>query len=352
MFDMKNNLHDTLQHHDGFVVFGAGAAGQNALRKLRELEKNVLFVCDNNSALHGTVLDGIDIVSPQKLKTMKDKVVLIASDYAKEIDAQLQQLEVVQKLYFGFCANYDRWVGHFDAIRQEDEEERIQQAAKLFSDKASLDAYWGIIRFRASLCASQLMTANYREYLHPRALPQIDGVIVDGGAWHGDSVETYLENTRYSCHIFSFEPEHRNFLALTDKIKALGAKENITPVQQGLWSDTTTLSFATDNINSMEFSVSTQGDMIVEVTSLDDFFLERDNFPTMIKMDIEGAEIQAIKGAVGLIQKYKPVLQICVYHQYNDLWEIPLLIHSINPLYTFYLGHHSQTIVDTVLYAV
>jgi len=71
-----------------------------------------------------------------------------------------------------------------------------------------------------------------------------------------------------------------------------------------------------------------------------------------IKMDIEGSEIEAIKGAKETILRYCPKLQICVYHKMDDLWNIPLLIRSINPKYKFYLGHHSQNIFDTLLYAI
>ena len=67
-----------------------------------------------------------------------------------------------------------------------------------------------------------------------------------------------------------------------------------------------------------------------------------------IKMDIEGLELSALKGAVNTIKKYKPYLAICLYHRKNDLVDIPLFIDSLGVKYNFYLrgGYH------TILWAI
>ena len=72
---------------------------------------------------------------------------------------------------------------------------------------------------------------------------------------------------------------------------------------------------------------------------------------SLIKMDIEGREMKALAGAKTLITTYKPKLAICIYHKYEDLWEIPEYIHSLVPEYKFYIRHHGPFYTDTVLYA-
>lgn len=69
-------------------------------------------------------------------------------------------------------------------------------------------------------------------------------------------------------------------------------------------------------------------------------------------MDIEGAEYKALLGAEKTIKKYKPKLAICIYHKPEDVWEIPMLIHKINPNYRFYVRHYSLTTPETILYAI
>ena len=74
--------------------------------------------------------------------------------------------------------------------------------------------------------------------------------------------------------------------------------------------------------------------------------------PTYIKMDIEGAELDALNGARGIIKQYAPVLAICTYHLQDHLWKIPLLIESMNPGYNFFLHPHLVEGWDLVCYAI
>jgi hypothetical protein len=69
-------------------------------------------------------------------------------------------------------------------------------------------------------------------------------------------------------------------------------------------------------------------------------------------MDIEGAEVEALRGARKTIEKHRPLLAICLYHQPQHLWEIPFLIKSWNLDYTFFIRSHYFNGFDTLLYAV
>ena len=72
----------------------------------------------------------------------------------------------------------------------------------------------------------------------------------------------------------------------------------------------------------------------------------------MIKMDIEGSELEALKGSKKVIQRDKPRLAICIYHKPEDMTEIPLYIKELVPEYKLYIRHHSNAGTETVLYAV
>jgi hypothetical protein len=93
-----------------------------------------------------------------------------------------------------------------------------------------------------------------------------------------------------------------------------------------------------------------QGDLHVQVLNLDDVL---PNFnPTLIKLDIEGAELDALRGASRTIQQCKPDLAVCVYHTPAHLWEIPALIKAMLPSKRLFLRSHRFNGFDTVLYAV
>lgn len=88
---------------------------------------------------------------------------------------------------------------------------------------------------------------------------------------------------------------------------------------------------------------------VVEVVALDDVLFDKEI--TFIKMDIEGAEYAALKGASRIIGSQKPKLAICIYHKPQDIWELPELILQLNSEYRFYIRHYSYKDNETVLYA-
>lgn len=69
-------------------------------------------------------------------------------------------------------------------------------------------------------------------------------------------------------------------------------------------------------------------------------------------MDIEGAELQALKGAENIIRRYRPKLAICIYHKPEDLYEIPQFIKSCHSDYKFYIRHYTDIFSELVLYAI
>lgn len=69
-------------------------------------------------------------------------------------------------------------------------------------------------------------------------------------------------------------------------------------------------------------------------------------------MDIEGAELPALHGALKIIKRDKPTLAICVYHKREDLITIPQYIKKIVPEYKLYLRVHYAYASELVLYAV
>ena len=72
-----------------------------------------------------------------------------------------------------------------------------------------------------------------------------------------------------------------------------------------------------------------------------------------IKMDIEGAEINALIGAYKIIQDYRPVLAISVYHKPEHLFQIPMLIRAFMPDYKLYLRHYREcSVSETICYAI
>lgn len=121
-------------------------------------------------------------------------------------------------------------------------------------------------------------------------------------------------------------------------------------IKKGLWSCYQELNFSDDKSNASCPSIKENGNIIIQTASLDKELWEE--HVTFIKMDIEGAELEALKGAENIIRRDRPKLAICVYHKGEDIVSIPEYLLTVNPSYRFYLRQYGYMPLETVLYAV
>ena len=172
-------------------------------------------------------------------------------------------------------------------------------------------------------------------------------VYLDGGAFNGDSVFSFINLVGNSFKkIYAFEPSTKPFLEIVSKFQN---DQRIVAKNFGLFSSDTKLSFEQEE-GTRSSSLGGVGLGLVNCVALDnnsDFF-----DLTFIKLNIEGAEFEAIKGMRDIIRQKKPKLAIAVYHKMSHIWEIPLIIHEINPSYKFFIRQHDGGIIETVLYAI
>lgn len=171
-------------------------------------------------------------------------------------------------------------------------------------------------------------------------------VYADCGSLDGYTTAEFILNCPSYKKIYMYEPMEEQYRNCCDNIRKLKA-DNIILRQYAVYDKKTTLSFSSNISGSSK--VDNNGDITINAISLDEDIAEPLGF---IKMDIEGSEKAAIKGAERHIRNDTPTLAICVYHLPADLWEIPDIIKSINPEYHFILRHHEMNTDETVLYAI
>ncbi len=140
-----------------------------------------------------------------------------------------------------------------------------------------------------------------------------------------------------------FEPDKESFLKAKERLKDFN---NIKFINKGLYSRAEVLRF--NSLGGLGSNIGENGDTEIEVAAIDDVLDRKANY---IKMDIEGAELEALKGAQKQLEQGAQ-LAVSLYHKSRDIWEIPEYIKSINPAYNFYLRHYTNSIFETVLYAV
>ena len=341
------------------VLFGAGYLGRHARRDLKAtLFRPVAFV-DNGPALWGTEIDGLPVLEPAAAAQQfgQDALWLITVYTNSTVINQCRGLGVP----WVTCAELS-WVlaeprppsfifGTPDQLAVS--ADQIIDAASVWADADSVAEYLTQVRWRFLLDYSALRPPrSMTELYFPGDLvrPLERETFVDCGAFTGDTIEAFLATRNgQRDRIVAIEPDPVNRGALEARLAAMGdtAPEAVRIETVAVGAERGTLKF--ESTGTAGSTVGSGSDM-VQVAPLDE--LLEGWPPTYIKFDVEGAEHAALAGGASTIRTNQPVLAVCLYHRPEDLWDLPLLIRSIQPDYKLYVRRHSDERWETVCYAV
>ncbi len=339
-------------------IWGVGNLGRPTAEAFKEHHLRVDFYCDNDSQKWGKEFDGIKCLSVDELSKIKDQtLVIICARAYKEIFRQLNEL--------GY-PHLDRVFMNKFAIREylaecqkETVLEHIREVMDICADGQSQKILSKIILEWLDNESGDLDDiCTYDQYFCKDVLKLEDQeVFVDCGAYNGDTLQEFLKikGDKFSKLIL-FELSADNFGELEKNVSILDKsiknkveihnkgvsdkKEKIVYFEQGEGSSAWGIS------GNLELGGGSDG----YLTTIDEEC--KGNRITYIKMDIEGSEMAALKGAEQCIRIDKPKLAVCLYHKPQDIWELPLYIKKILPEYHIYIRHHTDLLNETVCYAV
>ena len=180
----------------------------------------------------------------------------------------------------------------------------------------------------------------------PEFIPTEKEVFIDCGCFDGQTSKEFVTwcNSKYE-KIIAFEPDYYMRPKVIENCKEL---KNFIVFPYALGKESGSQAFISTADGGSRLHQT--GNCIGKVESIDNIL--NGERATFIKMDIEGAEIDAIRGASKTIKKYKPKLAICIYHNPEDIVEIPKTIMEIRNDYKFYIRHYTSCFYETVLYAI
>lgn len=180
-------------------------------------------------------------------------------------------------------------------------------------------------------------------------------VVIDAGGCYGDTALYFAHEAGESGRVYSFEflPEN---LAIFEQNMSLNPElsRRINLVKMPLWSKSGEQLFVEGSGPGTRVSPNASRPDAIrrETLAIDDMVInEKLDRVDFIKMDIEGAELESLRGAENTIRQFRPKLAISVYHKFNDLWEIPQYIDSLGLGYRFALRHFTIHAEETVLFA-
>lgn len=335
-----------------FVIFyGCGAILESIIGKWMEfVGRPIDFCCDSDPQKWGRTFYGAKCLSPKELDAYKDDcVIFVTIGNFRPLVAQLKSagFSSVQLVYKYDLVNSD-FLDQQDLASVADD---LGRARNLLYDDKSRRVFDAIVQRVVGGGQDPNLMADICEgdQYFPADIVNLrdNEQFVDCGAFDGDTTSDFVRRTegRFD-RIDAFELDRVNYGKLRETVARLPNASRIRAFNLGI------LDIERDVTYSVGKSESTvgKGEAVGRVVPLDTAL--RGALVSFIKMDIEGAEPQALRGAREIISAQSPTLAVCVYHHFSHLWLIPLLIHELVPGHHIFLRHHTTLEYETVCYAV
>lgn len=287
----------------------------------------------------------------------RDSLVQVTIDKFESLEAEIKDYFLDLRSKFPFLStslnyktkDYSIIEQHTDMMLNNYENYRwLYERLSDYRSKASLN---GIIEFWFDFDLVKMQ--NHREHLYKDYYDvdimryDKDAVMVDFGAFTGDSVKDYIDTFGAYKKIYAFEMTPGTFGHMETELEAY---PDIVCINKAVGKEKGYLDIY-DGMDTSGNSIFVKGNTRVEMTTLDEEIKEP---VSIIKMDIEGAEKDAIIGAKQHIIDDKPQLLISAYHFPEDIFDIPMLINDIRDDYRLYLRFNGRALwpCDYVLFAI
>ncbi len=332
------------------ILYGAGNLGRRTLAGLRSFGQEPLALVDSDPAVQGRTIDGLRVESPiEAVRSHADAAFLttVWSPSRPHVMNGIQhwlgehgvaRLASFVPLFWRYSESFLPYHCLDLPHRLYEEAGAVRRAYELFDDVESRAQFRTQLTYLLSTMDQfDIPRAGGTTYF-PTDLFELTGdeVFVDCGAYDGDSLASFFEVTdgRFKAAI-AFEPDPNAWEELQSYVGRLSPvhRDRLLLHQSALGATAGTVRF--DGGGTPGSRISESGDLQVDRVTLDDAL--RDVEPTIIKMDIEGAEESALRGASRAIRDHRPILAICVYHLQSDIHRLPNLIASMTDDYRLYL---------------
>lgn len=331
------------------VLYGAGKYGRIALCniRLKYPEIKIKYFIDDDLNKNNEVIDGVSVITLDKAVGIlgNDMVIFISNYYVTSIIQKIGKAGIdLSNVFFTNELLVEPVESSFIRKNKED----IWNVYNLLEDYESKFIYKTMIESHFTYNFDALNRTCQGEQYFPEDIFKLheDEVFIDAGAYIGDTIDAFKKNTNNKFkYIYAFEPHKQLFNGLITKYMGDG---NIKLFNKGLYKENGRVPFFERGGSS---AIEMEGKEEIEVCSFDQLTVP-DKKVSFIKMDIEGSELNALYGMSETIRIYTPKLAICIYHKFQDMWEIPLFIKQLNPGYKLYIRNYTTYMGEVVLYAV
>ncbi|MTK63638.1 MAG: FkbM family methyltransferase [Methanobacterium sp.] len=337
---------------EGVAIYGAGFLGTWACGYLTSNHIPVTKFIDRDSSKAGKAINGVPIVSASREEIASAPAILIAARHAvRNVEEVISPIGVPAVSFDAYYVvkNLERYLQCRDAMLSDERSVSVFNALLVAMLESDLRPCKDVMEKDMYFSGADF-SGNFEE------------TFVDAGAFVGDTVERFIwENLGTFRHIYAFEPGYRQFKALRNRLGRLASEWAFDPgsvslVRAGLsdvkgtmgctFLDDFPLRHGLTAANVVQSAEESED--WAPVVRLDDYL--DGSFVSFIKADVEGMELELLRGARQTIQTFRPKMALCAYHYPNHIFEIAEYVRSIVPDYKLSLRQHAPIFGDFVLY--
>ncbi|MBE6672077.1 MAG: FkbM family methyltransferase [Ruminococcaceae bacterium] len=310
------------------LLYGMGNGADKIVQRLAQHGASVADFFASDGFVRGQLFHGKPVLSrTEALSRYPDAIVLLAFGSAR--DEVLDAINEIRATHTLLVPDVPVFGDNLFTKEFYTENEASFTAARdLLGDERSKVLFDDLVRFKLSgdpshLWDTQSLSDTITECLHPADYR----FCLDLGAYVGDTAEMMLGLCPQVTRIDAWEPDPKTFVKLT---RFADSHPTVHPIRSASLDYTGQVDFAVSG--NRNAGIDAPGKVApVSCTAIDDRYLE--DPPDFIKIDVEGAERPTLIGAAETLRCHRPDLLISLYHRSEDLYDLPLLLHSICPDY-------------------
>lgn len=338
------------------ALWGTGVAALGLKKVLFEKRNDVKVRFFIDTFKTGEV-DSLKIYAPESLSYLQDEIdLIILTSFSGECVIKIILREYTNKKYLTLDADFfktplpEKNIEVLKILETNQDEEIYKMVARaIYSKDFSQVKHYIHQKYNCDYSLEH----EYFDFINKDSVK----TAIDGGANNGSHILLFKENFKNLKKVYSFDPLWSEFKS--ENIEAVVKDKGWSEVfELGLWNKKESLTFVKNGAGShITGSKSDSTDRFETTTintiSLDEFVQEQKiEKVDFIKLDIEGAEMNALKGAQSTILKDRPQMAISIYHSKADYSDIALYLNEILTDYIFKIGHYGITNCGSCLYAI
>lgn len=339
--DIKYDMWQYLsQCKNPIVLYGMGDGAEKILDVLNERNIRVegIFASDGFVPKKDKLFRGFKIESYSDIKKRLGRMTVLVAFGTKlpEVLENVRRIASENELFVPDVPVFGD--GLLDLRYFKENLPRFENIYSRLADDISQKAYINCLKYRLTgkICYLEECETDANESYINIIKPKPQDIYIDIGAYNGDTVREYSSYSGCDITVHAFEPDARNFKKLKSYADTCDIKE-LHLHNAAAWDKNENITFFSRSGRNSASTTSHSGAKANEVKGLTpDSVTDSADF---IKIDAEGADINALCGSRRLISECTPAMCVAAYHRTEDYFAIPECVLSINGNYDIYFRH-------------